>query len=508
MRIKFAFAICFCAFIAWAGDSATTLARILEAKGAISATEFEQVQAASPDGRVAVLAALLERKGLLTSSEAAVVRQNLTEVAFVPAVYTGAPPAAPIAPAPQQPSVNAKVEPGAVTAASKFPVTIYGTILLNSFFNTSRGNLEDVPLFAQAPNALGDDKNFGMTARQTRFGLRYQGGEIRGAKLSGAVELDLFGGKAAFGNGINMDMVRLRLAYGTLDWKHVSLTGGQDWSIFAPLNPTSLAEFAIPEFSTSGNAWIRMPQIRVDLHSASTSPTQVKLQLAAIDPNMGDYAPTVVNTVDFKNQRVTTVAVVESGRAPGAGERGRWPGAESRLEVKAKATDPDQNYTFGVSTHYTHGKNSSAAGVQLPFDSWGVAGDYLLKFNKHFNLSGEVYAGRALGIFSVTAGFPVEAPGGPGDHGVLARGGWAQAQFNLNPQWQTNFDYGAELPKASNLRAGDRVRNQTFMWNLIYKYSPHVTFAWELRRLRTDLLNTPTGNERGFHANMAMAYVF
>src|ERR1700694_1508151 len=98
MRIQSAIAICFCAFIAWAGDSATTLARILQAKGAISATEFEQVQAASPDSRVAVLAALLEHKGVLTSSEAAVVRQNLTEVAFVPAVYTGVPSAAPIAP--------------------------------------------------------------------------------------------------------------------------------------------------------------------------------------------------------------------------------------------------------------------------------------------------------------------------------------------------------------------------------------------------------------------------
>jgi hypothetical protein len=494
VRIQFAFAICFCASIAWAGDSATTLARILEAKGAISATEFEQVQAASPDGRVAVLAALLEHKGLITSSEAAVVRENLSQVAFVPAVYTGAPPAAPIAPAPQQPAPQAKAEAGAVTAASKFPVTVYGTLLLSSFFNTSRTNLQDVPLFAQPPNPLGDDKNFGMTTRQTRFGLRYQGGQIHGAKLGGTLELDLFGGKAAFGNGINMDMVRLRLAYGTLDWKHVSLTGGQDWSIFAPLNPTSLAEFAIPEFSTSGNPWIRMPQIRVDLHNASTSPTQVKLQLAAIDPDIGDFSTTAFT----------------SGRIPGAGERGRAPGFESRLEVKAKATDPDHNFTFGASTHYTHGKNSITAGVQLPFDSWGIAGDYLLKFDKHFNLMGEVYAGRALGIFSVTSGFPIEAPPGPGDGGVLARGGWAQAQFNFTPQWQTNFGYGAELPKASDLRKGDRVRNQTFMWNLIYKYSPHVTFAWELRRLRTDYRNapTPTDNERGFHINMARAYVF
>ena len=41
-------------------------------------------------------------------------------------------------------------------------------------------------------------------ARQSRLGLRYQGGEVAGAKLSGQVEMDFFGGKAALGNGINM----------------------------------------------------------------------------------------------------------------------------------------------------------------------------------------------------------------------------------------------------------------------------------------------------------------
>jgi len=73
---------------------------------------------------------------------------------------------------------------------------------------------------------------------------------------------------------MNMDIFRLRLAFGRLDWKHVAFEAGQDWSVFAPLNPTSLAAYAIPEFSESGNPWIRLPQIRAELTSGAKDATQ------------------------------------------------------------------------------------------------------------------------------------------------------------------------------------------------------------------------------------------
>src|SRR5207248_2535858 len=84
-------------------------------------------------------------------------------------------------------------------------------------------------------------------------------------------------------NGINMDLIRLRLAYGRMDWKNFSLEAGQDWSVFAPLNPTTLAEFAIPGMSASGNPWIRMPQIRGEYHKAVLGESaEFKWQFAAI----------------------------------------------------------------------------------------------------------------------------------------------------------------------------------------------------------------------------------
>src|SRR5260370_14236072 len=100
--------------------------------------------------------------------------------------------------------------------------------------------------------------------------------------------MDFFGGKAALGNGISMDLLRLRLAFGRLDWTNFALEAGQGWAVFAPLNPTSLASFAIPALSGPGNPWIRSPQFRAELPNSLTGTNVAHLQLAATDPDVGD----------------------------------------------------------------------------------------------------------------------------------------------------------------------------------------------------------------------------
>jgi hypothetical protein len=366
---------------------------------------------------------------------------------------------------------------------------------MNAYYDTSLVNIQDIPLFAgkQNSDALGNDKSFGMTARQSRIGMRYQGPTVAGARLGGQAEVDFLGGKAAFGNGINMDLVRLRLAFGRLAWKNVSLEAGQDWSVFAPLNPTTLAEFAIPGLSASGNPWIRMPQIRAEFRANPSETTKLQFQLAAIDPDVGDYNTTVFS----------------SSRTPGIGERGRYPGADARLGITTRASDRD--FSFGLSSHYARGKNAGMVGsqtIQTGVDSWGVAIDYTLPLTKVVGFSGEWYAGKALGIFSVAAGESVLPVGVPGEGGVRSLGGWSQLQFTFNPKWQTNLAYGIDAEKNRQLRTGDRNKNQTYMGNVIYKYSPHVNFAWEWRRFLTNWKNQRFANENGDHFNLGIAYIF
>ena len=91
---------------------------------------------------------------------------------------------------------------------------------------------------------------------------------------------------------------------------------------------------------------------------------------------------------------------------------------------------------------------------------------------------------------------------------MLARGGWMQAQFNLSPRWQTNAAYGIEAMDASNLRTGDRSKNQTYMVNLMRKLNQRITLSWEWRRILTDYRNQQAANAIIDLANMGIAYTF
>ncbi|MDQ1470192.1 MAG: hypothetical protein QOJ99_1672 [Bryobacterales bacterium] len=483
-------------------DPAVALARILAQRGTISGTELSTIESASDGQRVGPLAGILQRKGLLSDAEVAQLRmppgvlpqQSTPQQALVQQPsQTSQGASLPQASAPQVSAQGPRPEP--VTTQAGLAITLYGTLLFNAFYNTAPANIQDIPLFLgkQGSDPTGGDKNFGATARQTRLGLRLAKNDVLGARLSGDFEFDLFGGKTPLPNGMDMDMFRLRLAYGRLDWGRIAFEAGQDWTIFAPLNPTSLASYAIPEFSASGNPWIRLPQVRAEVTKAIGEHSHLLWQVAALDPNMGDYPTTPFST----------------SRQPGIGERGRMPSYEARLAWTDRVDDRD--FTVGVSGHYGRGKNFGTIGalnIQQPVDSWGVALDYSLPFTRKLNVTGEAFEGRALGIFSVTAGESVGAVGTTGGHGVQSRGGWIQGQYNLNPRWQVNLAYGLEVPNAAQLVTGSRWRNQSYMGNITFKPVSSVTFAWEYRRLLTDYVNQRQANERGDHVDMAIGYVF
>src|SRR4030088_3466032 len=132
-----------------ADDPASVLARILAEKGTINSSELARVESVDMGERVKVLASLLEQKGLLTPGDMdKLARAASSEITapgrLVPAVMGGAAPQA----QPAGPPTPAREAAAAVTSQSKFPVTVYGTLLVNAFFDTSLNNIQDIPLFA------------------------------------------------------------------------------------------------------------------------------------------------------------------------------------------------------------------------------------------------------------------------------------------------------------------------------------------------------------------------
>ena len=466
-------------------DPAIALAQILSAKGTISAAELVQVENADQLSRVETLASILEDKGVLDGGDLA--KLSLPSAHGAPASTTATTEAS------AAPKTSVDIAP--VTTKKGLPVSLYGNLLFTTGYNTANFNIEDLPMIAskQGSDATGSDKNFYATARQTRIGMNLTPVDALGAKLSATFEFDLMGGAAPYSNGVQFDLFRLRLAYGRMDWKHFAIEGGQDWSVFAPLNPTSLNEYGIPELTATGNAWIRSPQVRVEAKTTNASGNNVLWQFAASDPNIGDNS--------------TTAVVV--ARQPGIGERGRMPSLQSRVAF-TKSYD-DRDFTFGISGDYQRAKNAGTIGsatVQEPVDSWGVALDYSLPITKLVALTGEAYEGRALGIYGVASGESVGNVNTAGGHGVLSRGGWAQLQLNWSKRWQTNIAYGIDQPQDSEIPVGNRSRNQQYMANVIDRLTRNINFSLEYRRILTDYRNQSAANERGDHVDLGVAYIF
>lgn len=378
-------------------------------------------------------------------------------------------------------------------------VTPYGTIYFNAFGNSGGTNNADIPLFA-TPSGVG---NLSASVRQTRLGLKIEGPKIFNAKSSGVIEADFFGGFPAVGLGENFGVVRMRVAYAKLDWEKTSLLAGQDWVIFAPNNPASIASAAIPQLAAAGNPWTRLPQIRVEQRF---NKGRVLLQGAIVSPSTGDFPN---NTAAFFLQT-------------GAGAASRVPSFESRIAFNDKNwLGTKKAGSIGVSTHYGRARITSLS-ANNKIDSLGVALDWNSPLNKRVSFSGEAFVGRNLGMFQagIFQGYNTSYIVGTnaglniiGARAIGTRGGWTQLGWNL-PAFQDRVtvygSIGIDDPRDEDLRSVSltdwRKRNLAYTFSLHYKLSQNFNWALEYRRFETfyNLSRKQTAN----HINLGFSYTF
>ncbi len=382
--------------------------------------------------------------------------------------------------------------------AGDLKITPYGIIFFNAFSNSGGTNNTDVPLWATA----GTDGDAGASGRQTRFGVRIDGGSIGNANVKAVVEADFYGGFPAIGVGENFGVVRLRLANVRMDWEKTSLVLGQDWIPFAPNSPQSLASAAIPQMAAAGNPWSRLPQARVEQRFGKG----FTWQGAILAPGTGDFPST------------GAPALLQ----PGSGASSRIPFLQSRLAYSnSKFFGTGKAGTIGIAGHYgrsrvTVGNNAST------FDSVGVAADWNVPLAKRLSLTGEAFFGRNLGGFQagVFQGYNTDFAYrqgnvlvGAGVRGIGTRGGWTQLGFNL-PAFEDKLtvygSIGVDDPRNEDLLTlsgrNFRSRNLVYAFNGIYKVTPQLSFAAEFRRFDTSYLFS--ADRQSTHVNLAGTYVF
>jgi hypothetical protein len=395
------------------------------------------------------------------------------------------PPAAPPAAASAPTTADApKAEP--------IKVTPYGIAYFNLFSNSDAVNNGDVPLFAAASGP----GHLGMTARQSRLGVRVTGAMLGTAKVTGVLEGDFFGGYPTVGIGDNMGVFRLRLANARLDWTKGSLVVGQDWMIFAPVNPLSISSAGIPLFAAAGNPWSRLPQVRGEWKTKT-----VLLQGGLLAPQTGDF-----NSAFFYQ--------------PGSGALSETPFLQGRAAVTlANFAASKKVATIGVSGHWGQSRVTTTA-TDRTFDSNGIAADWVLPIGTKVTVQGEAFAGSNLGGFQagifqglIADGAIVGPAGVPvldGPRGIDTKGGWVQVVAAVTPTVSVHGGFGTDNPDDDDfltvVRRETRIDNAAISFGFQHRASAQIAWGVEYRRLETTYL--VAGDKDVSHLNVGFTFTF
>lgn len=328
-------------------------------------------------------------------------------------------------------------------SAAQPEVKFSGFILLNAQYNDANAANPDIVTAALG----GEDGSLIITPRQSRFAVSINSKDARW-KPSAKIEMDFWGLHTGTGAiGVTQPAPRLRAAYFDLQLDAgVKLLFGQNWIVFAPLNPTTLAHQSIPANTTAGNLWARLPMLRLDVKSS-----QMDFSFSVNRPHSGDAASVGIGPAD----------VVASG------EHSQLPIVQTRLAAHAGKS------VVGVAAHW--GQLDYQRVNQDKTNSQAVAADFNLALGKLAFL-GEYFLAQNVGmLFSNIKALPAF----PQIRDVKGQGGWAQVSLEASSQVTFNACFGAE-----NYNLNDASNTQWF-GNVMFKPDKPLAFALEVGHTRT-----------------------
>jgi hypothetical protein len=175
-------------------------------------------------------------------------------------------------------------------AKSKFDLTIGGYVKLDYAYNSASfgANLpaeaNDQAAAPRKGSAAYQQDQSVLTARQSRFWIQVNGPTFLGAKTGALIEAD-FRGRETSGAGSlgNEDpLMRMRHAYGTLDWANTQVLFGQTQDIFGPALMNTV-DFGTGKTTGAPNT-PRVPQLRLTQKVPFNSNNSLKLVLGVQNP--------------------------------------------------------------------------------------------------------------------------------------------------------------------------------------------------------------------------------
>lgn len=405
----------------------------------------------------------------------------------------------------------------ATQTGSRAHFDITGRVLLNGFSNSRRVNNVDVPQFVRPDTVPGVQNGaLGGALRQTTVGATVFVPRVLGARFTGDLNVDFYGGQQASPGGRNFPNLRLRNARGVLRWRDAEVLVGQEVPMVAAIEPVSVAAVGVAEFGTAGNLWIWLPQVRLTLERAVTRG----------GPRLGNGATGLGRDADAGALRVGvqgSVLAPNNGDNVGQFDTGADAAEKSRrpfLEGRVRARWGEEERAGEVGVGYHRGwiadptgpprsplvlSEASVVNALVPFGGAGPV---------RFDLRGEAFTGQALrglgggGIaqtFAVVGTSPALGGGVP-SQALRTRGGWGQANVRYLELLTLGAGFGVDAPRnAPAASATFRLRNSVFETHAIARPEGPILVGLTYRRTRTSYLAGPLVND---HVNLALGYEF
>jgi hypothetical protein len=377
--------------------------------------------------------------------------------------------------------LNAKVEEQRQTkveSGSKFRLKLSGMALFNAFGNFGQPDNVDVPSIALPKTPGYSEGSVGASVRQSILGLTGFGPVIFGARTSGDVQMDFFGGLPTAYGPSNSGLAEVRLARIRFDWQNTSVVTGLDYPFFSPNTPTTYMSVVVPGFASAGNLWTWTPTLRVQQRfNGPFSP--FKVEAGFLDPAS---TPTYAT-----NTNVLLPSPTQSSRQP-----------TYAVRLSANTKSEDRPASIGVSGVYS--PQRFIGGYEV--SGWAGTLDWKFPLLPRTELSGQFFTGRGLDGFG---GLPL-SPLRPADAlqyaavvaPVLANlgviGGWSQFKVKVDRRNEFNVAAGTGGRNSTELREAAisnlylesvPARNEMIFVNYVFRPRSDLLFSAEYRRLRT-----------------------
>jgi hypothetical protein len=372
---------------------------------------------------------------------------------------------------------GARVEEQAQTkveSGQRFPIKIKGMLLFNTYLNSKQDGVDQYPTVA-APR--GEYSYGGASLRQSVLGFDYRGPEVFGGKLHASMLMDFFGGS---GQALDQAM-RIRTATMQIDWKNRSVTMGVDKPIFAPREPSSLAQVGVSPLTGAGNLWMWLPQLKLEQSFRWSDTSGVRAQMGVVQ----------TREVTSYQAAADVTADVETAR----------PGLEGRYEFWH---DFGSGRRFELAPGF-HISTSHIEHTAVPSRLFSM--DWLISPWRKLELTGALFTGQNvthLGTGGVGLGYLVMGP--QQVRPLHSQGGWTQLTVPATDRLSFHLFAGGQDDRSALLPAGQIGRNLAYGANMFYRLAPNVIVSFETSQVRTSYIQM--GHRLNNHYDLAFAYLF